>query len=201
MAATKDWDRLAEYVRERRVELGLTQEDIRMEGGPSTATMRLIEGALQENYQPATLRDLEKALQWEHGSVRRILSGGEPAERPDPAVHAALHHGLDSFPSESTVEMAEAMELAIAEVRYAIRQARRKYPGVELHQMTGQMVYPGNDQAAHYWDGLVNAGWTGAMFEKGMAVVTAWDKQETGDRKRAAARLTGTGLNNHVSRD
>lgn len=78
MAAGNDWERLARFVRERRVELGLTQEDARGAGGPSTATMRLIEGALQTSYQPATLRDLEKVLQWKRGSVRAVLAGGEP---------------------------------------------------------------------------------------------------------------------------
>src|SRR5437868_268059 len=78
MAAGKDLDRLAEFVRERRVDLGMTQEDARAAGGPSTATMRLIEGALQHGYHPATLRDLEKALRWERGSAARILAGGEP---------------------------------------------------------------------------------------------------------------------------
>ena len=78
MAADRDWDRLAEFTRERRTELGMTQEDVRAAGGPSTATMRLIEGALQPGYQPATLRDLEKVFQWERGSVARILAGGDP---------------------------------------------------------------------------------------------------------------------------
>ena len=76
--ADRDWDRLAGLARERRVELGLTQEDVRAAGGPSTASIRLIEGALQRAYQPATLRDLERALQWERGSVARILAGGDP---------------------------------------------------------------------------------------------------------------------------
>ena len=76
--ADRDWDRLAGFARERRVELGLTQEDVRAAGGPSTASIRLIEGALQRAYQPATLRDLERALQWERGSVARILAGGDP---------------------------------------------------------------------------------------------------------------------------
>lgn len=79
MATGKDWDRLAEYVRERRTELGITQEDVRHAGGPSTATMRLIEGALQEAYQPSILARLERALRWQPRSVQRILGGGEPA--------------------------------------------------------------------------------------------------------------------------
>ena len=78
MATGRDWSRLAARVRERRDELGLTQEDVRAAGGPSTATMRLIEGALQEAYQLAIITRLERVLEWERGSARRILDGGEP---------------------------------------------------------------------------------------------------------------------------
>jgi hypothetical protein len=92
----KDWARLAEAARDRRFELGLTQEDARAAGGPSTATQRLIEGALQDGYTPAILRRLEGALRWEPGSVRAVLAGGDPAPLPDetrrpvqPALSAA----------------------------------------------------------------------------------------------------------------
>lgn len=78
VATRKDWPRLANEVRTRRTELGLTQEDARAAGGPSTATMRLIEGALQDAYTPAILRRLEGAMRWRPGSVRDILAGGDP---------------------------------------------------------------------------------------------------------------------------
>ena len=61
----------------------MTQEDVRAAGGPSTATMRLIEGGLQSRYQPVILGRLETALKWERGSVRRILAGGNPAPVDD----------------------------------------------------------------------------------------------------------------------
>jgi hypothetical protein len=89
MTAGKDWHRLAESVRERRVELGMTQEEARAAGGPSTATMRLIEGALQESYQASTLRDLERALQWQRGSVRMVLAGGDPVPLDGAALRKA----------------------------------------------------------------------------------------------------------------
>lgn len=73
-----DWRRLAAAVIARREELDLTQEDVRQKGGPSTATMRLIEGALQTSYRGVILARLERALEWEPGSVRAILRGGEP---------------------------------------------------------------------------------------------------------------------------
>jgi hypothetical protein len=78
MAIGSDWQRVAEYVRDRRIELDLTQADIHSAGGPSPATQRLIEGALQTSYQAAILARLERALQWERGSIRAIRRGGEP---------------------------------------------------------------------------------------------------------------------------
>jgi hypothetical protein len=81
----KNWARLAEAARDRRSELGLTQEDARAAGGPSTATMRLIEGALQDGYTPAILRRLEVALRWTPGSVRAVLAGGDPVPLGDEA--------------------------------------------------------------------------------------------------------------------
>jgi hypothetical protein len=73
-----DWSRLARYVIDRRNELGLTQEDVRAAGGPSTATLRNIEGALQDSYKPGSLAKLERVLGWATGSVRKILDGQEP---------------------------------------------------------------------------------------------------------------------------
>jgi len=79
----EDWERLARYVLNRRTSLRMTQEDVRTAGGPGTATMRLIEGALQTSYRPVILARLEHALEWAPGSIERILSGGEPTPNED----------------------------------------------------------------------------------------------------------------------
>jgi len=84
----QDWQRLAERVRERRLDLDVTQEDVRSAGGPSTATQRLIEGGLQYRYQPVVLRRLEHALRWQRGSVRAVLAGGEPVPVTGPPAQA-----------------------------------------------------------------------------------------------------------------
>ena len=89
MATGKDWQRLADLVSERRADLGMTQEDVRAAGGPSTATQRLIEGGHQSRYQPVILGRLETALKWERGSVRRILAGGDPVPVSDEPAPAA----------------------------------------------------------------------------------------------------------------
>ena len=76
--ADRDWERLASYVRERREELGLTQEEVASRGGPSTATLRLIENNATDSYRQKSLRQLEDALGWTRGSVLAILAGDEP---------------------------------------------------------------------------------------------------------------------------
>ena len=79
MATTDDWRRLARFARDRRGDLRLTQGEVSASGGPSISTLRLIEGALQPSgFRPAILRALERALQWERGSVRAVLDGGDP---------------------------------------------------------------------------------------------------------------------------
>jgi transcriptional regulator with XRE-family HTH domain len=72
------WFHLGQLVRERRTELGLTQAEIHSAGGPSAATLYLIETGRRGSYRPQVLRRLERALGWRAGSVRRVLEGGQP---------------------------------------------------------------------------------------------------------------------------
>lgn len=79
MPPTADaWQRLADHVIHRRTELGLSRSQIADTGGPSAATMRLIENALQQTYRPNIIGRLETSLGWRTGSVNTILNGGEP---------------------------------------------------------------------------------------------------------------------------
>lgn len=97
MTHMDDWQRLADDVRLRRGDLGLTQEEVAAAGGLSTATLRLIEGAKQPGYRPRVLRDLERGLQWERGSVRSILDGGDPL----PAAEDPTLPGIAPAPAEA----------------------------------------------------------------------------------------------------
>jgi transcriptional regulator with XRE-family HTH domain len=71
----QDWSYLGRLVRERRTELGLTQAEVQSAGGPSPATLYLIEAGRRGSYRPQVLRRLERALGWPAGSVRRALAG------------------------------------------------------------------------------------------------------------------------------
>lgn len=70
--------RLAQLVRARRKALRLTQELVNERGGPSTATLRLIEAGKPTDFRRGTTDQLEKALEWATGSVAAVLDGGDP---------------------------------------------------------------------------------------------------------------------------
>lgn len=85
-AVAQNWRLLAEEVTKRRIDLGMTQQDVQAAGGPAQSTLRHIEGAHQDTYRKVVLRRLEKALAWEAGSVDAILAGGEPTVSASPVL-------------------------------------------------------------------------------------------------------------------
>jgi transcriptional regulator with XRE-family HTH domain len=76
-----DWKRLGRYVRARREQLGLLQDEFSVQSGVSRFTLYKLETAQQTGYRRETFRDLEAGLGWATGSVDAILEGGEPSER------------------------------------------------------------------------------------------------------------------------
>ena len=102
----RDWHHLAQQVRDRREELGLTQENLAALGGPSTATLRLIENAAARSYRAKTLRQLEAALGWQEQSARRILAGLKPVLLDD----------IDSQDGHDPVTGIEAWVMEVADL-------------------------------------------------------------------------------------
>ncbi|WP_396899517.1 helix-turn-helix domain-containing protein [Mycolicibacterium sp.] len=70
------WDKLAVEVRNRRTELGLTQIEVGERGGPAVETLRAIENNRAGRLSPRMRRALERAIEWESGSVDVVLEGG-----------------------------------------------------------------------------------------------------------------------------
>lgn len=70
-----DWRRLGRAILTRRNRLGLTQEDIAGEGGPSHATIRRLERGEPGPFQSRTLDRLEQVLNWKVGVIDAILRG------------------------------------------------------------------------------------------------------------------------------
>ena len=126
MAKGRNWSNLGDQIRERREELGLTQEDVAQKGGPSTATQREIERGKPMRKRPAIYRKLETVLRLREGSAMQALLGGKidplendeaaPLRRPrrpryaDPALQWIWETpGLPEDERRALVNMAVAM--------------------------------------------------------------------------------------------
>jgi len=82
------WTRVGEAVKDRRLELGWTQQEAADRSGVSLATWRLIESAGRERFQELTLRGLVRGLGWPVGAIEQLRAGGPapgPEELTDPA--------------------------------------------------------------------------------------------------------------------
>jgi DNA-binding XRE family transcriptional regulator len=95
----QDWLRLAQLIRERRVELGLTQAQVHSAGGPAPATLYLLENGCRTSFSPQILRRLERVLGWRAGSIRRVLAGGRPALTGADAGIPSIHETRADAPN------------------------------------------------------------------------------------------------------
>ena len=81
-----DLERFGRIVFNRRTELGLTQEGVSQNGGPTDTTMGKIEnGEWTPGNRKVTLRKLDVGLRWAPGSAARTLAGGDPTPLSDEA--------------------------------------------------------------------------------------------------------------------
>jgi hypothetical protein len=132
------WRRLADAVRQRRDERGWTQPDVYSRGGPSIDRIQAIEGVRTDSYSSRTLSKLERALEWEAGSCRAILAGGEPtpidARRVTLSDRGAAAETLDTAPSLAELtERLERQEQTTARLAEQNENLRRM-----LHEITGK---------------------------------------------------------------
>ncbi|MBR7194638.1 helix-turn-helix domain-containing protein [Gordonia sp. SCSIO 19800] len=81
-----DTSRFGRLVQRRRQELGMSQSDVRLAGGPSDLTLRKIERGTTTRPDYVTLAKLDNALRWTPGSAGRAFEGGDPTPLPDPRL-------------------------------------------------------------------------------------------------------------------
>lgn len=119
-----DWDRLAERIISRRVELGLkNREQLAAKAEISTRVIGDLEKARRENYDPVTLASIERALEWAAGSIRDVLAGREPTPADAGAVTATatLHgegrRGIAQPASGQPLSLEEDLAIVIEEIR------------------------------------------------------------------------------------
>ncbi len=72
------WEQLADEVRLRRKQLKLTQPDVAERAGMSVATVRAVETNRSGRLTRRLRRALERALEWQDGSVDAVLGGNAP---------------------------------------------------------------------------------------------------------------------------
>lgn len=78
---THDYRHLGETVRQRRIELGLTQTEFATKARLGLKTIQRIEGGReQRTLSPTTLHGIDTAAEWQPGSASRVLRGEAPAE-------------------------------------------------------------------------------------------------------------------------
>ena len=94
-------EQLGGWVRERRKQLGLTQEEVAAIAPMSDKTLRTVEAGKATGIRRPTRRALERALGWEPGSVDEAIDGGR---QPRPADGtAAAEDRLPGLPQVTEV--------------------------------------------------------------------------------------------------
>jgi transcriptional regulator with XRE-family HTH domain len=101
MDTGRNAERLDEAMRQRRVQLGLSWEDIATAADITSAHLRRIRVG---QYLPrdTTAAKLERAFRWSPGSIDTVLAGGEPTP-------------LDPAPASADKERPDATEIEIPE--------------------------------------------------------------------------------------
>lgn len=113
------WERLGEEVRLRRKQLKLTQSDVAERGGLSVATIRAVETNRAGRLSPRLRRALERAIDWEAGSIDAVLEGRPPRVRgPGPVAAGPL-----GGPGREAAASAAAERFAMAERLIKMRAA------------------------------------------------------------------------------
>jgi hypothetical protein len=99
--------RLAAYVEQRIATLGLEYAEVARLAGFSIEVLRKVRNGI--NARGSTYRKLERALQWESGSIATILAGGEPT-----LVEAAAGVAPESGETLSSQELEILQDLVVS---------------------------------------------------------------------------------------
>lgn len=142
----EDIARLGRAVRDRRTELGMTQDDVGRAGGPSDVTVRGIENVTARKVYATTLGKLDTALQWEPGTAAAHLHGvAEQVVSPAPAP-VLLHDASDTA---LLAEIARRFDLTRSHRERTIRDPApidRDVPLADRSVSDGATTYP-----AEHW--------------------------------------------------
>lgn len=164
--------RLAALIDQRRLDLRLTWQDVAERGGVSLRALANARTGDSEIRQ-LTQAGIEAGLQWEPGSVARVLEGGDAVEVTSQHAAAPLRarpSGDPQFPPE----MEEGILLLLPAIEIAIETARRRFPDQPL---TGSMIFPDHPADADSWDRLAARGHPPELVARWLAGVQ-WREAE-----------------------
>jgi len=123
----QDWQNLAEELVQARVAMGFTRRSdlIRAKGIRHDRVLNDIENARRENYNAATLIQIEQWYGLVPGNVKEILAGGK-ARPIGPDVRGEEHAVLLNLPESALVGLSatEQEEVRAAATAAALRRAR-----------------------------------------------------------------------------
>jgi hypothetical protein len=85
-----------QWIRQRRKELRLSQDEIRALGGPSTATLRVLETGKARDPQVGTTWTLERILGWRPGAIRSAITQGRRPEIAQDVDYMALRKQIQT---------------------------------------------------------------------------------------------------------
>jgi transcriptional regulator with XRE-family HTH domain len=116
---------------ERRQALGMTWAEVASEAKITVETLRAIR---RGNNQPSTLtkRGLERALQWQTGSIQAVLAGGDPSPvGAMPSLTAEASGTVTRAPQEESDPLA-------AQFRALLEQAQQR-TNERLAELAGEV--------------------------------------------------------------
>lgn len=111
-----DFERFARIVKARRDALGLNQEQVSANGGPSSTTFTNIENLRWRPGRAQTLQRLDIGLRWEPGSAARVLyEGGDPTpqETAAPPLRETPSPPVASTTERSTAHLAISLTVLL----------------------------------------------------------------------------------------
>lgn len=144
--------RLAQAVRARREELGLSLLDVVKKGGPTKPTIiRYERGDIPHEVPPGTMAKFDHALDWEPGTAERILSGTDPQETGtvvvplpvEPAPDAVDLLEVDSEKFRALVKSVTDLRgklLELPTVPPEIREAAEKVTAIQTDLLLDQVT-------------------------------------------------------------
>jgi transcriptional regulator with XRE-family HTH domain len=118
------WERLGREVARRREELHLTQVDVAQRGGPSVATLTAVENNRSGRLSKRLRQALERAIEWEPGSVDAVLNG----RAPRPKAKVAGPPAADSRDAQMVAAQRFAVVQRLIKMRQAFMEHRDEMP-------------------------------------------------------------------------